>query len=383
MFLEAAVGLFAQGLLAQAGAASVLIHPEAPPENPPEIVAAAPPEPPAPSSNGEVGAHPVTGEPIKTGLTAEDYAYEMPEGVTTKEVVYYSDGIACYAKIFFPPGFDPDAEPGVPAVVMGQGWAGSHISIEKYGARFAERGLVAMTIDYRGWGFSEGYPRVVSPLEVGGGLVRDETRHAVAEAEVWTRRTRLLPRDQQEDYRAAISFIQGEPGVDADRIGVWGSSFAGGNAVAVAGQDARVDVIAVQIPSITGDPDGLSPVDLNGPLLADAIRRARSGQGSEMWTGFSAPRLIDLETLEALRFNNTMQWAANIGERPFLVVVAEHDELIDNETSGQAAVALAEGPSEYVVVPDITHFEMYSGEPFEISANAAADWFVEYLMSAE
>ncbi|MGD2133294.1 MAG: hypothetical protein PVI23_10910, partial [Maricaulaceae bacterium] len=113
---------------------------------------------------------------------------------------------------------------------------------------------------------------------------------------------------------------------------------------------------------------------------ADSIRRARTGYGGEAWTGFSAPRLIDFETFEALQFNNTMQWAANIGDRPFMVIVAEHDELIDNETSGRAAIELATGPTEYIVVPDITHFEMYSGEPFEISSTAAAEWFVEHLM---
>ncbi|MGD2133995.1 MAG: dienelactone hydrolase family protein, partial [Maricaulaceae bacterium] len=310
---------FTVGLLAQAGG---LIHPETPPANPPaaSIESFAPPTPPdGPPASAEPEIFEATGRPLKTGLTVEDYAYEMPEGVTTSEVVYYSDGIACYAKIFFPADFDPEAEPGVPAVVMGQGWAGSHISIEKYGARFAEHGLVAMTIDYRGWGFSDGYPTVISLVDIGGGIARDESRHEVVEAEVWERRTRLLPRDQQDDYRAAISYIQGEPGVDPDRIGVWGSSFAGGNSVAVAGQDARVKAIAIQVPSVTGDPEGLEPVNLGGPLLADSIRRARTGSGGEAWTGFSAPRLIDFETFEALQFNNTMQWAANIGDRPFMV----------------------------------------------------------------
>src|SRR4030095_8313876 len=75
--------------------------------------------------------------------------------VTTREVTYYSDGIGCYAKLFFPKGFSASAK--LPGVVLGQGWAGTHFSIEKYGARFAERGLVAMVIDYRGWGTSDGF----------------------------------------------------------------------------------------------------------------------------------------------------------------------------------------------------------------------------------
>jgi hypothetical protein len=42
--------------------------------------------------------------------------------------------------MFFPKGFS--AKSKTPGVVLGQGWAGTHFSIEKYGARLAERGLV-------------------------------------------------------------------------------------------------------------------------------------------------------------------------------------------------------------------------------------------------
>src|SRR5829696_987317 len=91
----------------------------------------------------------------KTELTPEDWRYKLGEGVTAKEVAYYSDGIACYAKVFFPKGFSATAK--TPGVVLGQGWAGTHFWTEKYAARFAERGLVAMAIDYRGWGSSDGF----------------------------------------------------------------------------------------------------------------------------------------------------------------------------------------------------------------------------------
>jgi dienelactone hydrolase len=338
------------------------------------------PSPPPKPERRAPGTHPVTGKPMKTGLGPEDYAYTLPEGVTTREVAYYSDGIACYAKLFFPRRFDVNAKPGTPAVVLGQGWAGTHVSIEKYAARFAERGLVAMAIDYRGWGNSEGYPRLVSPVDLGGGMERDENRHRIVEnATVWIKRTRLLAKDQQEDYRNAISYIQGEPGVDRERIGVWGSSYAGGNSLAVAGQDARVKAIAIQIPGIGGNPDGTPPMSLSGAMLEDAIQRARTGQGAEMWTGFWRTLLVDAEQAAANRANNTLQWAKNIGERPFMVIVAEHEELIDNERAGKAAIAFAKGPKEYVVVPGITHFEMYSGEPFEIASEAAARWFVTHL----
>jgi hypothetical protein len=358
------------------------VQPQLPSSNPPKVdPAVTRPTPPSRPDRPVVGNDPRTGKPVaKSGLGPADYAYTMPEGVTTREVAYYSDGVACYAKIFFPKGFNPNATPGYPAVVLGQGWAGTHVSIEKYAARFAERGLVAMAIDYRGWGNSEGYVRLVSPVNLGGGMERDENRHTIIEnATVWVKRTRLLARDQQEDYRNAISFIQGEPGVNPDRIGIWGSSFAGGHSVAVAGQDARVKAIAVQIPGISGNPNGTPPMDLTGAMLQDAIARARTGQGAEMWTGYSRSLLVDSEQVAANRENNTLQWARNIGERPFLVIVAQYDELINNDRAGKAAYDLAKGPKDYIVVPDITHFEMYSGRPFEISSEAAARWFTTHL----
>lgn len=338
------------------------------------------PESPPKPAQPNVGNDPRTGEPVaKRGLGPADYAYTMQEGVTTKEVVYYSEGVPCYAKIFYPKGFDPETSK-LPAVVLGQGWAGTHVSIEKYAAVFAEHGLVSMAIDYRGWGNSEGEARLISPVNLGGGMERDENRHQIVEnATVWIKRTQLDAGNHQEDYRNAISFIQGEPGVDPDRIGLWGSSYAGGHSVAVAGQDARVKAIAVQIPGIGGDPDGLKPQTYSGALLEDAIKRARTGQGGELWTGYSRPLLVDFEMVEANRENNTMQWAKNIGERPFMVIVAEYDELIDNDRAGKAAIGYAKGPTEYIVVPDITHFEMYSGEPFKIASQAAARWFTTYL----
>jgi dienelactone hydrolase len=365
-------------LMMQQGATQ--IRPETPSANPPKIEQSiAIPTPPPKPANPVVGNDPRTGKPVaKKGLGPTDYAYTMPAGVTTKEIVYYSEGVPCYGKIFYPKGFD--ASKKTPAIVLGQGWAGTHVSIEKYAAAFAKHGLVAMTIDYRGWGNSSGHVRLVSPVDLGGGMEKDENRHTIIEnATVWVKRTKLDARDQQDDYRNAISFIQGEAGVDPDRIGVWGSSYAGGNSLAVAGQDARVKAIAIQIPGIGGDPTGLKPQTYTGPILADAIKRARTGQGAEMWTGYSRSLLIDSEMMEANRENNTLQWAKNIGERPFMVIVAEFDELINNNAAGKAAIDYATGPKEYIVVPDITHFEMYSGKPFEISSEAAAKWFVTHL----
>jgi len=316
---------------------------------------------------------------IKTGLTKEDWAYKLADGVTSKEVTYYSDGVGCYAKIFFPKGFSLSGK--TPGVVLGQGWAGTHFSIEKYAARFAERGLVAMAIDYRGWGSSDGFVSQ-SQSSVSKGDVeptRDDKRTTNAKSDVVLMRTRLIPMKQAEDYRNAISYLQGEPGVDADQIGIWGSSFAGGNVIVAAALDSRVKAIVGQVPAIGGKNSPAGPVPLRGKLLEDAIKRARTGKGGEFETGFSARRMVDIETQQMAGEYRPFQYLKSVGDRPVLLIPAEKDELINNKDNAYAALEVLTGPKKLIEVPGITHFEMYINEAFEISSGAAADWFRRYL----
>ena len=88
------------------------------------------------------------------GTQPQDWLFTLPEGVTTRQVTFYSDGTPCYGRLFFPKGFNTRAKR--PAVVVGHGINAQAVGIEKYAARFAERGLVAMAIDYRTYGYSGG-----------------------------------------------------------------------------------------------------------------------------------------------------------------------------------------------------------------------------------
>jgi len=311
-------------------------------------------------------------QPVKSGLAPADYVYKLGEGVTRREVTFYSDDMACFAVIFFPKGYVASGK--TPGIVLGNGWAGTHFSIEKYAARFAEKGLVAMVIDYRGWGNSDGFTTLAEKVKND-----DATRITRSKVDVVIKRTRLIPTKQIEDVRSAISYLQGEPGVDPDRIGIWGTSSAGGTMMAVAALDARVKVVALQNPAISGknQPDG--PKAMHGPMLEDAIRRARYGQGAEIETGFSTRRMIDVETNQLIAEFRPFRYVKDVGSRPVLFVVAGNEQLFDNRDHAYAAADLLTGPKKVLEVPGATHFEMYCNQPFEISANAAADWFREYL----
>src|SRR5260370_21111377 len=56
---------------------------------------------------------------VKDGLWPEDWAYTPAPGVTSRDATYYSDGVACYAKVFFPKDFSKTGK--TPGVVLGQG----------------------------------------------------------------------------------------------------------------------------------------------------------------------------------------------------------------------------------------------------------------------
>ncbi|HVR29530.1 MAG TPA: acetylxylan esterase [Thermoanaerobaculia bacterium] len=314
--------------------------------------------------------------PRERGTAGErDWRYQLPPGVTTRQVTFYSDQTACYAKLFFPPGFT--AERAWPAVVLGHGFNAVSIAIEKYGARFAERGLVAMVIDYRGYGFSDPFVSLLDPDPTEG----DTPRETETTARVELRRTRLVAQKQAEDYRAAISFLEGEPGVDPERIGIWGSSHAGGVVITVAGQDARVKAVVAQVSSVGGR-DRTGPARLEGELLEDAIQRARTGRGAEIEAGFSFRGLIDLETRQTGAEHRPWASLARIPATTAVLFLPAQNEELGNPRGPSGpfeAVKVLRGPAEVFEIPFITHFQVYAGPAFEVSSEAAAEWYLKHL----
>jgi uncharacterized protein len=54
------------------------------------------------------------------------------------------------------------------------------------------------------------------------------------------------------DYRTAIPYATSRAEVDAERIGIWGSSYSGGHVLAVAAIDRRVKCVVSQVPVVSG-----------------------------------------------------------------------------------------------------------------------------------
>jgi len=316
------------------------------------------------------------------GTQPRDWDYNLPDGVTTRQITFYVDGgTPLYGKLFLPKGFK--ASDRRPAVVVGHGINALSIGIEKYGARFAERGLVAMAIDYQSYGFSGSGSDDLKLLEA------DPTTDAQVLADkrlrVMVKRTNLNNAHEVDDYRAAISYLQGEPGVDPDSIGLWGSSNAGSVVIAVAAIDARAKAVVSQVAGPRPAPRGPAPAPTaaQAAMVDDAIKRARTGQGAEVDGGFSFKSKIDLFgnfRNRDIRAGSTLDQIAETTKILFLP--AEKDELTGGAAGAQEATRYLNGrgvTAQAIVYPELTHFQAYSNTGFDVGSTLAAEWFLKYL----
>jgi cephalosporin-C deacetylase-like acetyl esterase len=191
-------------------------------------------------------------------------------GVTSKEVRFYSEGVQCYGKLFLPAGFSPSSKAA--AVILAPVPGETAASIEKHGTALAAQGLAALTIDYRGWGKSGGFLTLAEPVRWD-----DRLRFSQHTAKVRITRRRLVPEHQILDIRNAISFIQGEPGIDRARIGVWGAGLAGGHAMVVAATDSRIKAVVAQAAVIPGKDIPRRAFAPSAEQQAAMVQQARTG----------------------------------------------------------------------------------------------------------
>jgi dienelactone hydrolase len=312
------------------------------------------------------------------GTQPRDWNYDLAAGVTTRQVTFYVDGgTALYGKMFLPRGFSTAGK--WPAVVVGHGINALSIGIEKYAARFADRGLVAMAIDYQSYGFSASGSDDIRLLEP------DPTTDAQPITErqqrIVLKRTNLNNVHEVNDFRAAISFLQGEQGIDPDRIGIFGSSNGGTIVTAVAAVDARPKAVVVQV--ITPRPAARRPVGIGPNVLEDAITRVRTGQGAEVDGGFSFRSKVDQWYTTRNQDVQAGAWLDQIAPTTaVLFLPAEKDELTKGPEGAIEAARFLSGrgvTSQAIVLPGLTHFQAYSYAGFEVGSNLAADWFLKYL----
>jgi dipeptidyl aminopeptidase/acylaminoacyl peptidase len=289
----------------------------------------------------------------------------------TRTVKFYSEGVRLEGDLFLPA--DLKAGERRPGIVLCHGFTGVRsVILGDYAKVFVEAGFVTLTFDYRGFGGSEGTK--------------------------W----RLIPLEQIDDIRNAISFFETLPQVDPERIGLWGTSFGGGHAPYAAAVDARIKAAVGQVGFGDGERFLLDTrrfgdrADLMRKVADDRRRRAVGGAGdridpvdalnSNQTRGFLAPALkaapamkcdLSWETMEKTLEYKPIEIVDRIAPRALLLIGARDDDLCKIE-GYEKLYERAREPKKLVVLP-ITHYEIYSGKWFEESSRLAREWFDRFL----
>ena len=296
-------------------------------------------------------------------------SHAQTASTTSREIHFYSEGVLCYGKLFLPSGYSDNSK--VAAVVLAPGTQQTSVSTEKYAVDLAAHGIVAMTFDYRGWGQSGGYLYFGEPVRWD-----DRLRFSQSTTVMKIRRKRVEPALQAIDIRNAITFLQGEAGVDRTRIGLWGTDLSGGNALVVAGSDARVKAVVAQVPVLGVRDTARHAFAPSAEQRASMVALARDG---------SAPT----NSQEALKRNAEESKLAMTEFHPFWyleqiatstavrLVVAEKDADTSIAANANAAVKLLQGTSDVVQIPRASH--VFDAQATDAAVRAATEWFVQRL----
>jgi fermentation-respiration switch protein FrsA (DUF1100 family) len=308
-------------------------------------------------------------------------ATERPYEVA--DVAFDADGVALRGWLYRP----RDSAPAAPAVVMAHGYnCIKELYLDRYAEALASAGHVVLAYDHRNFGESDGEPR-----------------------------QELDPLLQVRDYRNAITFVQTLEGVDADRIGVWGTSLSGGHVLVVAAIDRRVRCVVAQVPTISGwqstlrriappalpgqrkawDADRLERYKGNPPKTVPMVVDPDAGGAAshasadawEFFTGKNAPaedrwrfekwrNEITLRSLEMYSEYEPGSFVERIAPTPLLMVIGDTDVVCPADL-GLAAYNRAGEPKRLELYPG-GHFAAYTDQ-FERASAAATAWFVQHL----
>jgi pimeloyl-ACP methyl ester carboxylesterase len=272
----------------------------------------------------------------------------------SRTVSFQSGGQTCRGTLTLPEG--PGLDGPHPAIVLCTGFGGTQDTpaIQAAAAAFAEAGIASFTFDYRGFGISDGSTRQVVDLT-----------------------------GQRTDIDAAVTFVARQPGIDAQRIALWGTSLGGGHVIVVAAGRPDIAAVIAQVP-FNGFPRrvegrgttgtlrllramlldkvrgllGLSPayIPAVGPpgtiavMTSDAAHRAIATLDSATWRNAVAPRVL----FDMMRYRPGDYAGALTA--PLLVCGARNDRESPAELVEQL---VARSPNGRLIWYPVSHFEVY------------------------
>jgi len=289
----------------------------------------------------------------------------------TRVVHFYSEGSRLEGDYFVPDGLQRGERR--PGIVLCHGYSGiRNLILSDYAKLFVAAGYAVLSFDYRGFGGSEG-PK-------------------------W----RIMALEQIDDIRNAITWLESQPEVDADRIGVWGTSNGGAHAPYVAGVDERVKAAVGQV----GYGDGRRLImDIRTPeerrqleqvLANDRKQRVLTGKATaatcDVLLASPQTRAFFAQALKAVpELYCEIPWASaektmeyrpidvvdRIAPRALLLIGAKKDDLCKFEGYRELYERAGE-PKKLIGLP-ISHYEIYTPQWVEKSAHMAIEWYDRHL----
>ncbi len=269
--------------------------------------------------------------------------------VEKRVVTFVSEGMQCEGDLYLPEGLDPAGK--APALVIGHGFTVARTSLVEEGRLFAEAGYVTLAIDYRHFGGSGGEPR-----------------------------GRLWPRQETEDFKAAIDWLEAQPGVDPDNIGIWGTSFGGGIVTHVAAHDIRVRACVAQAPILDGD-FWIRSLNRESDYLAvrkylrDA-RRKRAQEGGDPMFPMMAPALDGFVPMPAdpAMIEDVTSWYQQTGDMLMHsapeITIESFERLMEFDATYTARKI---APRAYCIVQLTGHDVYHPNEPIQTAYRAAGE----------
>lgn len=278
----------------------------------------------------------------------------------------------------------PEGARNGPALVMAHGFSATiDMGIDAFARVFCKAGITVLAYDQRNLGISDGEPR--------------------QEINIWA---------QTRDYCRTLDWLERRPEVDPGRIGVWGSSFSGGEALVVGACDPRVAAVIANVPfaslpegtenthgsdafeairSALFDDSGNGPADSGGAPIGPLAVIAEDGVDLPVFLPFEEATAWFLENRSATWQNRVTLQAlpsmpppfdpaacvAHIAPRALLMVLASQDRMAS--VAGARATFARAGEPKHLEVIEGDHFVTYQGAGFTRASTVMRDFLLAHL----
>ena len=227
-----------------------------------------------------------------------------------------------------------------PVIILCHGFCGiREILLPDFAEAFTRAGFSTITFDYRGFGDSDG------------------------------ERGRLVPAMQIDDIISVVNWAREQPSLDAQRIGLWGTSFGGCHVFGAAVRDPGIKCIVSQLAFADGEEivTGNMNNEEKEAFLStlDKMAEKQKNTGKEMFVGVNRV-LSDAESKSQVMC-------------PTLIVIAGQDTVNPPEQGRALFDAVGAKEKRLYEESSARHYDIYAGEHFKQVISIQTEWFKTHL----